>query len=1489
MTDYLSEDFEALFAVVESQLENDFTDFSGFEDDWDIRFSAHNSYAGSWIYDEMVNSSVASSLYLPDVLSSTDAVVNDIALGLGGPMAHDFAAYLSTKNLATIIDDFGAAAVGSATSLTAQAQSALDDYARFATKYAALIGVTVVGTKAAIEGLEYGDWEQAAKDVAGFAIAHNAMNLGTKMMAGYAAAIADGFIGPASGNAVAFYGSKVVQAGGGMLLAGAAVYAFNNAWELAKELHSGTIVSDYAWFLGKVNEYAEDFIDDAFDGNVSPGDIGGALTPFMDMWGDAVPVPQLPDWVGDALSPFEDAKTTGSPLAVDLDSDGIELTAFNASTTRTFFDIDGDGFAEQTAWVAADDGLLVRDVNQNGTIDDVTELFGSPTIDGFALLAELDSNGDLFIDASDEDWGDLRIWQDLNGDAITQDGELLTLASLDIVSISLLDVAASSSTINGNPISHASTFKYSDGSTDAIVDAWFVHDNINTKYILDYALDADVIFLPTLRGFGNLSDLHVAMSQNDDLLDLVEDFVVGWGFDLFADDSALNGAIEDILYEWAGVAGVSPTSRGAYIDAQHLEFLEELFAKEFYQWGTHSDPFPIAAGLLEEAWKGVFKNFKAQLLIQIGADSLFSNSITYNASTGELDGAFVLSQAALDDLVDYATDVGVTPLLYWVHVASFFDATIGLDNVTATEEGWLDTALYDSGLSETWDEVAELFLQSDTSGGTQTGDSSDETIIGTALDDTLVGGGGTDTIYGDDGDDWMRSHTAADSAGDTLYGDDGNDLIEGNNGDDTLYGGNGNDTIRGGAGADLLNAGAGGDTVEGNAGNDSYFYTIGDDVYYDNGSGSDDDTIYLPSGISSSDLTFSRLGDHDLLIEIDGLGSIQLVNQLNQSSYFSSIETIEFYDTSTLDLLAISTPETHGTEVGEYIYGILYGTGDDDDVIYGYGGDDTIHGNGGNNWIDGGAGNDVIWLTYSTSGETNTILASPGFDVIKPAASTDILLIPEAYSSSDVTLFQEAGSPYDLQIHISGLGQVSVQNQFSSNSLEQIAFEDQSSTITLANVQITQHGTTGNDSISAFETGANPNTRIFGYAGNDTLVGSGTTNGNDTFYGGEGDDSLWGSGGDDELHGDDGADYIYGGSGNDTAYGGDGNDNIRGELGDDIIFGGDGNDYLYGGITSFSGAYTGADQLYGGNGNDYLHGGEGNNILDGGAGDDTMLAGSGNDIYFYSSGLDSITDSYSYGSDLLHISGVTINDISFSNVGTYDTKITITASVDELTITNQRHSTMGIRIEDVEFDDGFRADLANYSSWQNGTASPDTLSGSGSDDVIIGFAGDDDIDAGAGIDHVHGGAGSDTINGDDGADLLHGGDGDDTVDGDAGDDILYGGDGLDTLWGDTGSDTFVFMEASAFNDIDVIKDFDVSTDSDVLDIIDILSINGYEHGVDAITDWIEITTNGSDSDVKVDTTGTGTFGAGTQIATLEGITGLTDEAALVSSGNLLVA
>lgn len=152
------------------------------------------------------------------------------------------------------------------------------------------------------------------------------------------------------------------------------------------------------------------------------------------------------------------------------------------------------------------------------------------------------------------------------------------------------------------------------------------------------------------------------------------------------------------------------------------------------------------------------------------------------------------------------------------------------------------------------------------------------------------------------------------------------------------------------------------------------------------------------------------------------------------------------------------------------------------------------------------------------------------------------------------------------------------------------------------------------------------------------------------------------------------------------------------------------------------------------------------------------------------------------------------------------------------------------------------------------------------------------------IENVDGSAYADTLTGDDGSNVIAGNAGADALTGGAGDDTLYGGDGLDTLLGGDGADSFVFENASAFNNVDVVSDFSVA-ESDVIDITDLLS--AYDPMSDVITDFVQITDNGSDSTLAVDTNG----GADNfvTVSTLTGVTGLTDEAALVTSGNLLVA
>ena len=79
-----------------------------------------------------------------------------------------------------------------------------------------------------------------------------------------------------------------------------------------------------------------------------------------------------------------------SPLILDLDGDGVEADAI------TYFDHKGDGWTELSRWADEDDGTLVWDRNNDGIINDGSELFGNNTVlangrkaaHGFAALAD---------------------------------------------------------------------------------------------------------------------------------------------------------------------------------------------------------------------------------------------------------------------------------------------------------------------------------------------------------------------------------------------------------------------------------------------------------------------------------------------------------------------------------------------------------------------------------------------------------------------------------------------------------------------------------------------------------------------------------------------------------------------------------------------------------------------------------------------------------------------------------------------------------------------------------------------------------------------------------------------------------------------------------------------------------------------------------------------------------------------------------------------
>ena len=91
------------------------------------------------------------------------------------------------------------------------------------------------------------------------------------------------------------------------------------------------------------------------------------------------------------------------------------------------FDLNGDGSKENIAQLGAGSGYLAFDKNGNGIIDNGQELFGPATNSGFGELAQLDGDGNGWIDENDPAFKQLSVWMP---DA--QGGKLMSLAQLQI-------------------------------------------------------------------------------------------------------------------------------------------------------------------------------------------------------------------------------------------------------------------------------------------------------------------------------------------------------------------------------------------------------------------------------------------------------------------------------------------------------------------------------------------------------------------------------------------------------------------------------------------------------------------------------------------------------------------------------------------------------------------------------------------------------------------------------------------------------------------------------------------------------------------------------------------------------------------------------------------------------------------------------------------------------------------------------------------------
>jgi Ca2+-binding RTX toxin-like protein len=276
-------------------------------------------------------------------------------------------------------------------------------------------------------------------------------------------------------------------------------------------------------------------------------DQGQELNLFFAMWGqfiyymqDLLVFAKLLNW-----------NTSDDPLVLDLDGDGLETTALSQSDIH--FDLDADGFAQNTGWVSGDDGFLVRDIDGDGVIRDISELFGVPGSSGFAELALLDDNGDGVIDEADAAFAELLIWQDIDQDGRSGEGELKTLAEHGITSISVIGADLNTETPSGHLLRQQAEFTRADGSVGNVFEIILENNRIDSRFNGDRGIE-DFVALGAsgepinARGYGVLADLAVSASHDLRVNDAMAAVAASM---TTADLADLREAVRPVFATWA--------------------------------------------------------------------------------------------------------------------------------------------------------------------------------------------------------------------------------------------------------------------------------------------------------------------------------------------------------------------------------------------------------------------------------------------------------------------------------------------------------------------------------------------------------------------------------------------------------------------------------------------------------------------------------------------------------------------------------------------------------------------------------------------------------------------------------------------------------------------------------------------------------------------------------------------------------------------------
>lgn len=605
---------------------------------------------------------------------------------------------------------------------------------------------------------------------------------------------------------------------------------------------------------------------------------------------------------GPGSGPFGKAEKALSPIVLDLDGDGVETVAVGGGA---YFDHEGDGFAENTGWAGADDGLLVWDRNGDGVINDGSELFGNNTLlsdgskaeNGFAALRELDSNLDGKIDQNDSDFANLQVWQDINGDGYSTASEMYTLDQIGVSAINTAFTDSLAVDDQGNRHGQVGSFEWADGSTGDATDVWFKTDTSLSYAVESVEIPPDIAALPDVRGYGTVHDLHQAMALDDtgNLQSLVEAFAAEQSLD------GRNVLVEQIVIHWTGSQGAhnwTPTGpggvQGEEIDGKKHSTVTQFVGRKFIGVGG-SNPLPAASSLLDLAFNDVAEYAYASLMAQTHFAALYQTvTLKWDETEERLYSDFALAVSIIETEYGLNPNEGLSLAVEFVRTAGFIgfaydDVDSLVNNVAALGDD------FSSALDAYFDGLPS------------------ELTYGTDSGDTVTGRLGSDVMHGYEGDD----------------------VLSGRAGDDLLYGNEGNDILDGGYGVDHLEGGMGDDVYMFGRGDGQNTITENDDP------AGNTDTIRVKDELAPSDVTIWR-DQNNLYVGVKGTTDwITVSNWFDDPSF--RVEQVEFSDGTVWGVSTLEAAGFIGTDASDEFYGTS-----SSDLLEGLAGNDILFGDGGN-------------------------------------------------------------------------------------------------------------------------------------------------------------------------------------------------------------------------------------------------------------------------------------------------------------------------------------------------------------------------------------------------------------------------------------------------------------------------------------------------------------------------------------------------------------